>query len=294
MDDDFWRTLPTEFDTTVYRSLYSDLAPLTGEQLQEHYTAFGRTEGRMANRVHNRNEFAALIPESATVLEVGPFNRPMLRGPNVFYFDVLSENGLVARAKSIGLDPSGVPHIHYVSAVGDLSIIDRQFDAVISSHCLEHQPDMIRHLKEISRLLHSNGAYLLLLPDKRYCFDHFIPLSNIAEIIAAHHERRTIHTLRSVIEHRALTTHNDSARHWREDHGIYLQDFRQRLERGLQEFADAKGAYIDVHAWYLTPDSAAEILSTLHRIGVSPFGVARIYPTRNCSIEFWMILRKLS
>jgi len=291
MKNDFWQTLPDEIDATTYRSLHPDLGHMPDTELLDHYAKHGRKEGRTANGLRDRNAFAALVPESASVLEIGPFCNPMLRGPNVSYFDVLSEAELVERAKSIGGDPAGVPHIDYISPTGELSTVNHRFDVVISSHCLEHQPDLVGHLQDVWRLLLPGGAYFLLVPDKFYCFDHFIPLSNIAEIIVAHRQLHKMHTLRSVIEHRALTVHNDSLRHWQGDHGVMFENFEQRLQETLHEFDNAKGGYIDVHAWYFSPDSAAAIFSALGDTNLIPFGVHRVYPTRYGANEFWMILR---
>lgn len=291
MDEAFWHGLPKECEPTVYRSRYSDLAHMTDAELLAHYRTYGRHEGRIANRLCDRNDFAALIPVTATALEIGPFHSPLLRGPNVTYFDVLSREGLVARAERHGLDPSGIPPIDYVSPHGDLRIIDCRFDFVLSSHNLEHQPDPIGHLQAVAELLSPGGGYFFLMPDKRYCFDHFIPESNLAEMIVAHRDRRRTHILRSAIEHIALTTHNDCGRHWRGDHGVIYENIEERLQASMREFEHAQGRYLDVHAWYFTSDSATTILSVLHEIGLTTFTVERIYPTRINSAEFWVVLR---
>lgn len=296
MNDNFWKTLPEEFDAATYRSLYPDLGHMTDAELQAHYQSFGAKEGRAANRLRNRDDFAALIPQRASALEIGPFCSPIIRGPNVAYADMLSQEDLIARAKSIiaragavGLDPLGVPHIDYVCPTGKLTGIDRRFDVVISSHCLEHQCDLSGHLQEVGNLLTPDGAYFLIVPDKRYCCDHFIPLSSLAEVIVAHRERRTAHTMRSAIEHGALTTHNNNFRHWQGDHGVLFESFAQRLPEAIKEFNETPN--IDVHAWYFTPESLCAILDALHSIAESPFRVERVYPTRNGTNEFWMILR---
>jgi SAM-dependent methyltransferase len=293
MDNDFWQTLPDEVEAETYRSLNPDLADMTDDEVLVHYKTYGREEGRTSNRLRDRNDFTALIPNSAHVLEIGPFCNPLLRGPRVSYFDVLSQDELIARARLIGLglDPAGVPHIDYVSPTGDLSTVNRRFDVVASSHCLEHQPDLVGHLQDVGRLLLSGGAYFLLVPDKRYCFDYFIPLSSLAEIVVAQHERRKVHTLRSLIEHRALITHNDSLRHWQGDHGVMFENVEWRLQAALREFDDAKGGHIDVHAWYFTPESASAILAALQDLRLSPLALHRIYATRYGANEFWMILK---
>jgi SAM-dependent methyltransferase len=289
LNNDFWQTLPDEFEATTYQALYPDLAHLNASDLLTHYRTFGAKEGRTANRLRHRADFSALVPSMATVLEIGPFCNPVVRGSNVSYADLLSQDELVARAKILGLNPSGAPRIDYICPTGELSGIDRTFDIAISSHCLEHQYDLSGHLQEVGKLLVPGGAYFVLVPDKRYCCDHFVPLSNLAEIIVAHLERRKSHSLRSVIEHRALTTHNDSVRHWQGDHGVPFENFPQRLAAASEEFNQVKS--IDVHAWYFTPDSAAGILLALQSIGESPFSVAKIYPTHYGANEFWMILR---
>jgi SAM-dependent methyltransferase len=291
LDDDFWQALPDDVEAETYRSLNPDLADMTDGEVLAHYKTYGREEGRTSNRLRDRNDFAALIPSSANVLEVGPFCNPLLRRPNVYYFDVLSQDELITRATSIGLDPAGVPRIDFVSATGDLSVVNRRFDIVVSSHCLEHQSDLVGHLQGVGKLLLPGGAYFLLVPDKRYCFDHFLPLSNLAEVIVSHRERRKVHTLRSLIEHRALTTHNDSLRHWQGDHGIMFENFKQRLQGAIQEFDDANGKYIDLHTWYFTPESSSAILAALQCARLSQLAVHRVYATRYGANEFWMILR---
>jgi SAM-dependent methyltransferase len=292
MDEEFWQGLPEEVEAETYRSLHPDLAGMSNEEALIHYNFCGRGQGRVSNRLRDREDFIALIPNNAEALEIGPFCNPVLRGPSVQYFDVLSREGNVARAKSIGLDPHGAPEIDYVSTTGDLSTVNSRFEVVVSSHCIEHQPNLLGHLQDVGRLLAPGGAYFVLIPDKRYCFDHFIPASNLAEVMVAWHERRQVHALRSLIEHRTLTTHNDGLRHWQGDHGTPLANFGTRFRAAVQEFDGARGKYIDVHAWYFTPGSASQLLSALQDDGLSPLRVHRTYPTRYGATEFWMILRK--
>ena len=97
----------------------------------------------------NRNDLASLVGRQSA-LEIGPFTNPILRGPKVKYFDVLDKQGLIKRADAIGYAYSSPVDIHYVSSNGDLSIVDEKFDFCLSSHCIEHQPDLIHHLKQVA------------------------------------------------------------------------------------------------------------------------------------------------
>jgi len=232
-----------------------------------------------------------MISTNESVLEIGPFTNPVCSGENVRYFDVLNKAGLITRAEAIGRSTGGAVDIHYVSPIGDLSIVRDTFDVCISSHAIEHQPDLIRHLNDVEKILNEGGRYFLVVPDKRYCFDHFIPESSIADILTA--RGRKIHTLRSVIEHRALTTHNDVQKHWAGDHGVpkYITDPKS-LSSAAAEYERANGEYIDVHAWQFNPNSFRRNISLLNSLGLIQLKVDQVFQTAYGSIEFYAILRR--
>jgi len=284
--------LPDMLDLEAYRRWNPDLARLADADLVRHYIEYGETEGRRSNALAWRTDFVALIPPAADALEIGPFNSPLLRGPNVRYFDRLTQADLIERARFLKMPAEGVPAIDFVSEACDLAVVDRTFDAVLSSHAIEHQPDLIAHLRAIERLLREGGRYFVLAPDKRYCFDHFFAPSTVAEVIQAHHERRTSHTLKSVLDAYALTTHNEPARHWANDHGTYMENVESRIREGLTAFAEANGAYMDVHAWFFTPRSLRLLVLALQSLGYTSLELERIYPTRQNANEFWFVLRK--
>ena len=68
-------------------------------------------------------------------------------------------------------------------------------------------------------MLLPGGCYVIIIPDKRYCFDHFINETTIADVVNMNVNKVKNHSVKSVIEHRGLTCHNDSVRHWNNDHG---------------------------------------------------------------------------
>lgn len=285
-------TLPEVIEPEIYRQRWPDLRAFSQDALYRHYATYGEGEGRQANRLVSRKDFIALIPPDSDTLEIGPYCNPLLTGPHVQYFDVLPTSALFTRAISMGVESPNVPTINFVSPTGDLSVVDRSFSYVVSSHCLEHQPNVISHLQEIERILSVQGRYFILVPDKRYCFDAFITESTVADVLDAHHTGRTTHALKSVIEHRALTTHNDSRRHWLGDHGSNSDNQAARIAAALLEYKKAAGSYIDVHAWYFTPRSALIIINTLQNLGYISLELERLYPTRKFSNEFWIVLRK--
>lgn len=281
--------LPPRFDAATYLAMNPglDIAPC---EAQSHYEREGRGQGLVASPLALRENLVAMIGDGRSVLEIGPFCNPLLKGESVAYLDVLDAGQLRARAQAIGLDPAGCPdHVDYV---GGLEQVRRRFDAVISSHAIEHQPDLVHHLQQIERILEPGGLFCLIVPDKRYCLDHFLAESTIAQVLQAHREERKTHSLASIVEHVALTTHNDSHRHWQGDHGEPVPaDRAARLRKAMRDHDFALGRYVDVHAWYFTPNRFAEIVDALGVLGLIGIELAGVYDTARGRNEFCAVLR---
>jgi SAM-dependent methyltransferase len=282
---------PFAFDASFYTGTNDDLRHMNANEAAEHFARYGIAEGRQGHPRGSRPAFTDLVRSFGSVLEIGPFCNPTVRGENVRYLDVLDESELRERAARLGIDASGCPErIHYR---GDIFDIVDTFDAVVSSHCIEHQPDLIHHLTGVAGVLPPGGSYLLYVPDKRYCFDHFIPESTVAEVLQARRERRTTHILRSVIEHTAaLNTHNDPARHWAGKHDVgHGKDQAGRIRDAIDLY-DTSDGYLDVHAWYFTPETFAAIITTLYDCGMSRLRLTEIYTTRYNELEFFAVLKR--
>lgn len=283
--------MPNEFDAEFYRETYPDLVHLDPDELYEHFIVHGKREGRFGTIYAGRAGFLDLVSGAESILEIGPFFAPVATGPNVKYFDVLSQDDLIARGTALGHDVSRVPKIDFLSPNGDLSIVNESFDAVLSSHCIEHQPSLIRHLEEVHRILKPGGSFFMIVPDKRYCFDHFLPISTIADVLDANDDRQ-VHTVRNLVEHRALMTHNDPARHWDGDHGEPGPPSERvdLIKAALAEHSPTD--YIDVHAWKFVPESFRQIMEDLVSLGLSNLVPERVYNTPFHSHEFCAVLTK--
>lgn len=238
-----------------------------------------------------RKPFVASMPKHASILEIGPFYNPICVGDHVKYFDILSREDLVKRAKQINghISSERIPHIEYVSPTGDLSIINETFDVIVSSHAIEHQLDLIDHLQKTSQLLRAGGKYYLIVPDKRYCFDHFMRESTIADVIHAHIVKPTKTSVKSVIEHRALTTHNNAFKHWIGMHQ-HKNDISSKIKNALTEYMEKD--YVDVHSWYFTPTSFSTIIKLLNQLGYTDFIISKLHSTSPGSLEFYAVLEK--
>lgn len=286
-------SLPAEFDAKIYRKANPDLLRFDDSGLEKHYREYGRREGRQCSRVTDRMAFFALVGIQGSILEIGPLANPSVRGANVKYFDVLDTEALRAKARANQQNPESCPNIDYVSETGDLSVINAQFDAVVSSHAIEHQPDLVRHLDGVACILKPIGRYFLAVPDKRYCFDHFIAETTIADVLGAYACEARLHAATNIIRHFVATTHNDSHRHWRGDHGVPAwKSSATIINTALDHVTRMAGKYADAHAWQFSPESFAELMQGLYDRNFSPFSVERVFPTLHGSLEFYAVLKK--
>jgi hypothetical protein len=234
-----------------------------------------------------------LAERGGEILEIGPLNRPLITADFMRYFDLLPTDQLRERAVEQGLNPKTVPEINFHDVNGDLSVISEKFSDVISAHCLEHQPDLIRHLQKVSKILDSHtGRYWLVLPDKRYCFDALLPETKISEVIEAFEGEFKKPSIWKVLEHRALTTHNDPVEHWAGNHGLPNADLKNRWSAAKDEFKKSAGSYIDVHCWQFTPQSIVNLIDGLFELGYIDFIVEEVFETPENDLEFCMILKK--
>jgi len=71
----------------------------------------------------------------------------------------------------------------YICEANDLTAIaNENYDFIIASHCLEHCANTLKTVKEWLRVIKKGGAILLILPDKRYTFDHKRPVTTFEHL----------------------------------------------------------------------------------------------------------------
>lgn len=290
MEDIFYKN----FDIDFYTQNNKDLSKLSTIEIQNHYYTKGLKEGRLCSQGQIRSSYNKLPEIFEKCLEIGPFDNPLLIGKNVDYFEILQYDQLVERAKMLNRNYENIPrNIKWINRIGDLSIINDKYDLVLSSHVIEHSIDLIEHLKNVEKLLNSGGFYICIIPDKRFCFDHFINQSTMGDVIERHVKKNTNHTLKSYIEASCLTTHNDANLHWSGEHGqIELKDFQQKIEE--YDNLIKSGKYIDIHAWQFTPDSFRDIIVNLNHSKLINLEIDRLYYTLKYNNDFITILKKVS
>ena len=166
-------------------------------------------------------------------------------------------------------------------------------DYVIASHVAEHVPDLIGWLQALARALSAVGEIRLVLPDKRFCFDHHRAESGLAELLAAHVARQRAPSLASIADYFLHVVEVDTAAVWagRPPPPPLVDAARYRwAERVCREVRDS-GRYQDVHCWVFTPRRFCLLLAKLAAFDVLQLECTLFRDTERDGLEFLLGLR---
>jgi predicted SAM-dependent methyltransferase len=228
-------------------------------------------------------------------LEIGPSHSPVApknAGYKVRTLDTLSREQLAAKYQAQGIDTKRIEEVDYIwrgERYADLLGPEARVDWIIASHVVEHTPDLIGFLSHCSEILEANGALALAVPDKRFCFDRFRPLSGLSGVIDAHFQKRTRHTVGSVVEFifNAITRNGQIA--WSKDEAGEVKNICTVDDALAHLRASTDGSSAeDVHAWCFTPSSFRLMMLDLYLMGLTDLREIAFYPTEGH--EFFSIL----
>ena len=242
------------------------------------------------------------VPTSARILEVGPSYSPIAprsEGWNTKIVDHATRQDLVEkyrREPDVWVDR--IEEVDFIWSEGSIADsippeIRGGFDVLVASHVIEHVTNFIGFLKSAAQVLTGPGVMILAVPDKRFCFDYFRPVSMTGDMLEAHLSNRTRHPRRTAYEQWFHTSLNGGAGAWGQaptSQMSFANTFDQATERLRAWDADSSGAYVDLHAWRFTPCSFQLVLLELARLGYVDWMVERITPAIGC--EFHVVLRR--
>lgn len=229
--------------------------------------------------------FHAGLDRSMPGIEIGPSYRPIFPksdGWNVIVADHADRAQLVRKYQAWGVDTTKMEEVDVVLGASGLDAISPRghYAYLAASHVIEHVPDPIGFLHSAAGLLVPGGALRLAVPDKRYCFDLLKPVSTAGQLVQAHVERRSRHTLGQYVD--ALMLHV-TRRGEIVFPDVCADDPLSFAHPAAEAYAmarriDAGREDVDVHGWVFTPSSFAAVLGQLAAIGLLPFRIRSIVP----------------
>ncbi|MDC0986222.1 methyltransferase domain-containing protein [Alphaproteobacteria bacterium] len=233
-------------------------------------------------------------------VEVGPSYNPILpkkEGYSTIVVDHMSADDLRAKYKIWNVDTSAIEEVDVIWKGGAFAeAFDKQdrFDYIVASHVIEHIPDPIRFLQECEKILKPDGKVSLVVPDKRYCFDFYRPLTTTGEWVEAYLQKHTVHPPRKHFDNFAYAVTKGDAIAWGKGANgeIALQGHTLKDAMNHAEKQHLSEEYQDVHGWQFTPESFCMVLRELQDLELVNWSILTSYPTDG--FEFYVTLERLS
>lgn len=230
-------------------------------------------------------------------LEIGPSINPIApkrHGYNVHVLDHLDAAGLRAKYQGQVSDAQlqAIEDVDFVWTGQPLAeLVGRKgcYGWIVASHVIEHVPDPIAFFQQCEALLDADGVLSLVVPDKRYCFDYFLPPTTTGQLLDAWAQRRTGPSPGQVFDHLANASSRGGSIAWSAG-GSGADALMHRFDeaRSIWSGRSAASVYADVHCWRFTPSSFGLLIHDLLGLGLTALGIRAEFETSGC--EFYVTL----
>lgn len=260
-----------------------------------------------------KERLLSTITKEMKGLEIGPSINPIVpkrEGYCVETIDHTDKQGLVEKYLT-DLQSQGkidqIEEVDYVWKGGsylELTQKPSYYDYIIACHVIEHTVDMIGFLLDCEQMLKENGQLILAVPDKRFSFDLYKPVTTTGQLLDAYERNASFHSYGSVVDHffhavnggiRISPQENKVTDCWgnynvREDTLVYPKHTIEDV-KPVFEMAKKQEKYVDIHRFVFTPSSFALIMHELSLLSVVSFEVDSI--SSAIGYEFIVKLRKI-
>jgi SAM-dependent methyltransferase len=196
----------------------------------------------------HEEKIARWIGRGKIGVEIGAFKSPVPGlVPPPFYVDCFKE---------FGFEPV---HADYYGHATSLPFRDNSLDYVVTSHVLEHVANPIAALAEWYRVLRPGGIIYLLVPDRRFTWDHPRPLTTVEHFLDDF-ERGTTPADATHIDDFALGL--DWSQFSPATPAVEIPAQRATLARGMHE-AVARGEHLNIHFHTFEPANLRALIERL-------------------------------
>ncbi len=236
------------------------------------------------------------VPRDRPAIEVGPSFSPLIPkrlGFQTRVVDHADQATLVAKYRGQVPDVDVIEEVDVIWHGEPLTDLLPAGDhaAIVASHVIEHAPDFLGFLKQLSALLAADGQILMIVPDRRFCFDAFHPLSDVAKVLADYRLERSRHSFESFYRV-SSQIRGGGELGWGQGAVPtvdYISGTPPNWLTTVEEMTDAPH-YIDNHENYFTPSSFALLIEETRYLGLLDLSIGTI--TRTRGPEFLVILEK--
>ncbi len=254
------------------------------------------------------------VSKTDLLLEVGPSHNPLFPkkdGWNVEIIDRLDQEGLKEFYKLHGVDLDAIEYVDYIWKGGSyVESVQKKnvYDYVIASHVIEHTTNLVGFLNDCSELLKENGRLRLVVPDRRYTFDHFRVVTDIGEVLNNYYNNDTLNSpgivaeyVTSIVSHKGLIIWKKRRipfigwiANKRKDTDLARYTFCHSEDVALDWSGSVlkDGEYKDVHHYVFTAGSFEYLIYELRQLGLIDLEIEQV--VTKYGNEFMVTLRKCS
>jgi len=234
-------------------------------------------------------------------LELGPLAAPIMEKKDacVYYTDYTKTEDLKNKNKDNKyLDINKIVDLDFVwnpeKKLIDCVPSNLKFDYALASNVIEHVPNVIGWIKEIFAVLNDGGVLSLAIPDKRYNFDAYNPLTTCGDVIENWIRDERIPTPRQI--YNCLSNAIVWLKFGKLVNTKIKLEKRERLYSDQSAFEFASNAYfnnryIDVHCTTWTPESFRKIFEKLNGLNILKCEILDIIQNP-LKFEFYVYLKK--
>lgn len=236
-------------------------------------------------------------------IEIGPSLRPCApkkEGYQVEIVDHMDREALIEKYAAMGLDTSAIEEVDYVwsgTSYTELTGKRDYYDYCIASHVIEHVPDFIGFISDISCMLKDGGILSLAVPDKRFTLDHFRMVTGTGKMVDDHLQPGRLGSVGTLVDYGLHVVRRGDATAWARIKDRWLpKDYKKihaREEvRELYDNTVANPVYHDIHQYVFTPSSFRLLIKELLFLGFIDMDIDTLYDTT--TEEFIVLMRKTS
>ena len=237
------------------------------------------------------------IAKNHKIIEIGPSYNPLTpkaKGWHSYVVDHTDGAGLIEKyRKDPSVNVGNIEEVDFVWTEGPLaeavsSKHHGTFDIFVACHVLEHVPDLIGILRSAEVLCRPEAKMILALPDKRVCFDFFRPLSTTGEVLEAHLQRRSRHSVKSLWDTFAYNAMKHGGPGWGRTDRAPLKLTYLLHDAYASALKYNSGEYMDAHAWTFVPSSFCLILLELGLLGLTDWQIERTEAAEYTEFYVWL------
>jgi len=238
------------------------------------------------NPLGRRDKALALVDRRGAGLEIGPSHNPIApkaEGFDVHVIDHLDAPGLREKYAGHPVDLSQIEEVDFVwrgEPLPDLVGGRARYDWIIASHVFEHLPDPVSFLAGCEQVLRPGGVVSLVIPDKRYCFDHFRPVTTTGAVLDAYVRRQARPSPGNVFDEASTAVRREGDIGWMPG-DTRTFSFVHPPEEAPTRWRRAVDTteYMDVHLWQFVPESFRLLVHDLRTLGLIGLGVRQAFDT---------------